>query len=105
MDMEKRDESKKCPEGRVWRDGKCVMPEVSFAAFIMSLSTSALFHLGEISDPSSGEKKRDLVLAKHAIDTLIMLEEKTRGNLAADEQSMLSNILYDLKMRYVKGKE
>lgn len=105
MNMEKREESKKCPEGRVWRDGKCVMPEVTFAAFIMSLSTSALFHLGDISDPSSGEKKKDLVLAKHAIDTLGMLEEKTRGNLDADEKSMLSDILYDLKMRYIKEKE
>ena len=103
--MENKDERKNCPEGQVWRDGKCGMPEVTFSAFIMSLSTSALFHLGEISDPSSGEKKKDLVLAKHAIDTLDMLEHKTRGNLDADEKSMLDNILYDLKLRYVKGKE
>jgi hypothetical protein len=103
--MEKKDENKKCSEGRVWRDGKCGMPEVTFTAFIMSLSTSALFHLGEISDPSSGEKKKDLVLAKHAIDTLDMLEKKTRGNLDGDEKSMLDNILCDLKLRYVKGKE
>ena len=103
--MEKKDAGKKCPEGHVWRDGKCRMPEVTFSAFIMSLSTSALFHLGEISDPSSGEKRKDLGLAKHAIDTLDMLEKKTRGNLDADEKSMLADILYDLKLRYVKGKE
>ena len=103
--MEKNGERKNCPEGQVWRDGKCGMPEVTFSAFIMSLSASALFHLGEISDPSSGEKKKDLVLAKHAIDTLVMLEQKTRGNLDADEKSMLGDILYDLKLRYVKGKE
>ena len=105
VNMEEKDEHKKCPEGQELRDGKCGMPEVTFAAFIMSLSTSALFHLGEISDPATGEKKKDLVLAKHAIDTLAMLEEKTAGNLNEDDKAMLSNILYDLKMRYVKEKE
>lgn len=81
------------------------MPEVTFTAFIMSLNTSTLFHLGEISDPVSGEKNKDFVLAKHAIDTLVMLEQKTKGNLSEGEQEMLSNVLYDLKMRYVKAKE
>ena len=103
--MEREDEKRKCPEDQVLRDGKCGMPEVTFTAFIMSLSTSALFHLGEISEPSTGEKRKDLVLAKHAIDTLDMLEKKTRGNLDADEEAMLGNILCDLKLRYVKGRE
>ena len=48
-----------CPEGTVLRDGKCVLPEVTFAAFIMSLNTSALFHLGEIADPVTGEKIKE----------------------------------------------
>ena len=105
VNMDKKNEHKECPEGQELRDGKCGMPEVTFSAFIMSLSTSALFHLGEISDPATGEKKKDLVLAKHAIDTLAMLEEKTKSNLIEDEKVMLSNILFDLKMRYVKEKE
>jgi hypothetical protein len=103
--MEKNDKKGTCPEGQVWKDGKCRMPEVTFAAFILSLNTSALFHLGEISDPASGEKSKDLVLAKHAIDTLVMLEEKTKGNLSSDETEMLRNVLFDLKMRYVKARE
>jgi hypothetical protein len=99
--MEKNEECKPCPEGQVRRDGKCVMPEVTFAALVMSLNTSALFHLGEISDPSTGNKQQELVLAKHTIDTLKLLEDKTRGNLTDEEQDIVKNVLYDLKMRYV----
>jgi hypothetical protein len=100
--MEKKEECKPCPEGQVRRDGQCVMPEVTFTAFVMSMNTSALFHLGEISDPSSGKKHKDLVLAQHTIDTLALLEEKTKGNLTDEEQDLLKHVLYDLKMRYVR---
>lgn len=82
--------------------GKCVMPEVTFAAFIMSLNTSALYHLGEIADPETGKKIVDFSLARHAIDTLVLLQEKTKGNLDAEEAEMLKNILYDIKMRFVQ---
>lgn len=99
--MDKNDECKPCPEGQLRKEGKCVMPEVTFAAFVMSLNTSALFYLGEISDPATGQKNQDLVLAKHTIDTLKLLEGKTRGNLTDEEQDLLKNALYDLKMRYV----
>ena len=99
--MEKNGECKPCPEGQVEKDGRCVMPEVTFTAFVMSLNTSALFHLGVMGDPDTGEKKQDLVLAKHTIDTLKLLEEKTRGNLNGEEQDILKHVLYDLKMRYV----
>jgi hypothetical protein len=54
-----------------------------------------------MGDPVTGEKKQDLVLAKHTIDTLKLLEEKTRGNLNGEEQDILKHVLYDLKMRYV----
>jgi len=101
--MEEKEECKPCPDGQVRRDGKCVMPEVTFTAFVMSMNTSALFHLGEISDPASGEKLTDLVLAQHTIDTLAILEQKTKGNLTDDEQDLLKHVLYDLKMRYVRA--
>ncbi|OGQ96616.1 MAG: hypothetical protein A2521_08155 [Deltaproteobacteria bacterium RIFOXYD12_FULL_57_12] len=104
--MEKKEEAcGACPEGQVRRDGRCVMPEVTFAALIMSLNTAALFHLGEIADPTSGAKNKDLMLAKHTIDTLSMLEEKTRGNLGEEERELLRNVLYELKIRFVKGKD
>lgn len=98
-------ECNECPEGRVLRDGKCVMPEVTFAAFVVSLSSSALYHLGEIKDPVTGKTAKDLPIAKQTIDTLKMLQEKTHGNLDADEAEMIENILYDLRLRYVKAKE
>ena len=101
--MEEKEDCKSCPDGQVRRDGKCVMPEVTFTAFVMSMNTSALFHLGEISDPASGEKQTDLVLAQHTIDTLAILEQKTKGNLTEDEQDLLKHVLYDLKMRYVRA--
>ena len=92
-----------CGDGEVPdQEGKCVMPEVTFMAFIMSLNTSALFHLGEIADPQTGEKMIDFSLARHAIDTLVLLREKTKGNLDSDESEMLKNVLYDVKMRFVQ---
>ena len=78
------------------------LPEVNFSTFVFSLSSSAFLHFGEIPDPSSGKKKKNLPMAKHTIDILAMLEEKTRGNLVSDEEQLLKNILYDLRMRYVK---
>lgn len=101
--MDEKKGCKPCPEGQVRKDGKCVMPEVTFAALIMSLNTSALFYLGEVKDPATGKTGNDRVLVKHTIDTLVMLEKKTRGNLDEDETALLKNVLYDLKMRYVKG--
>lgn len=83
------------------QDGQCAMPEVTFTHFIMSLNTSALFHLGELADPSTGQTKQDLILAMHTIDTLDLLQHKTKGNLTDDEELMLGKFLHDLKMRYV----
>ena len=78
------------------------LPEVNFSTFVFSLSSSALLHFGEIPEPSTGKKQKNLAMAKHSIDILGMLEEKTKGNLTNDEGQLLKNILYDLRMRYVK---
>lgn len=78
------------------------LPEVTLSTFVFSLSTSALVHLGEISEPDSSEVHTDLPMAKQIIDTLGMLEEKTRGNLDHDEERFLKSVLYDLRMRYVQ---
>lgn len=92
----------KCAGGEI-TNGRCVLPKVTFSAFIMSLNTAALYHLGEISDTVSGNQKKDLVLAKHSIDTLNVLKEKTRGNLTAEEQGLLDQMLYELQLRFVKA--
>ncbi|MBM9536369.1 DUF1844 domain-containing protein [Desulfobulbus alkaliphilus] len=92
-----------CPDGRIKdSSGRCVMPAVTFASFILSLNTSALYHMGELPHPETGQKLVDLELAKHTIDTLILLADKTRNNLDADDKELLTRILYELKMRYVK---
>lgn len=107
MTSQERVEEKEClecGEGKVPnKDGKCVMPEVTFSAFIMSLNTSVLYHLGEIGDPVSGKTIVDPDLAKHAIDTLAMIQQKTQGNLEKEEEELLKNILYDVKIRFVRN--
>jgi hypothetical protein len=80
------------------------LPKINFATFIFSLNSSVLLQLGLIDDPATGKKTKNLPLAKQTIDILGMLEDKTRGNLTKDEETMLKNILYDLRMIYVKEK-
>jgi hypothetical protein len=93
------------PKKRTTETATPPLPEVSFTGLIFSLSSSALFHMGEIADPATGEKKKDLGLAKHAVDTIAMLREKTAGNLAPEEQKFVENVLTDLRWRYVKAKD
>ena len=81
------------------------LPEVNFNSLIFSLSSSALLHLGEIADPQTGEKRKDIALAKHTIDTIAMLKEKTQGNLNGEEEKFLESILTDLRWRYVRAAE
>ncbi len=78
------------------------LPEINFATFIFSLNSSALVHLGVIEDPGTGQKIKNLPVAKQTIDVLGMLEEKTQGNLEDDESQLLKNILHDLRLMYVK---
>ena len=80
------------------------LPKINFATFVFSLNSSVLLQLGLIDDPATGKKTKNLPLAKQTIDILSMMEEKTRGNLTKDEETMLKNILYDLRMLYVKEK-
>ncbi len=79
------------------------LPEVSFNSLIFSLSSTVFFHLGEIADPQSGKKAKDLPLAKHTIDIIAMLKEKTEGNLTEEEKKFIENILTDLRWRYVNS--
>jgi len=81
------------------------LPEINFSSFLLSLSSSTLLHLGEIADPQSGEKKKDLVLAKQSIDIINLLKDKTKGNLTQEEEKLLEHLLYDLRMRFVKANE
>ncbi|MBN2418672.1 MAG: DUF1844 domain-containing protein [Deltaproteobacteria bacterium] len=79
------------------------LPEVNFSSLIFSLSSSALLHMGEIADPQTGQKKVDIPMAKHSIDIISMLKDKTKGNLDNEEQQFIDNILTELRLRYVKA--
>lgn len=78
-------------------------PPVDFHTFVLSLGSSALLHLGEIENPNDGASQKDLPLAKHTIDILVMLEEKTKGNLSTAEDRLMDSLLYDLRLRYVEA--
>lgn len=76
--------------------------EFSFSTFIMSLSTSALTHLGELPDPLTKERKINLSLAKQTIRLIELLKEKTTGNLTKEEEKLIDSTLYELKLKYVE---
>jgi Domain of unknown function (DUF1844) len=78
------------------------LPHVDFATFILSLSHSALLHLGEAPHPETGKVEKHLSLARQTIDLIGMLEEKTRGNLTGDEERLIEQILFDLRIRFVE---
>jgi hypothetical protein len=81
------------------------LPAVDFHTFVLSLGSSALLHLGEIEHPDVGATQKDLPMAKHTIDILVMLEQKTKGNLTAAEEKLIQSLLYDLRLRYVEAQK
>jgi hypothetical protein len=82
--------------------GENELPKIDFATFVLSLSHSALMHLGEAPHPETNAVAMDLALAKQNIDLLGLLEEKTKGNLTGDEERLLAQVLFDLRMRFVE---
>ena len=81
------------------------LPRVDFSTFVLSLGTSALYHLGALPHPETGQKldPPELLLARQTIDTLEMLREKTRGNLDDEERELVESLLYELRMRFVEA--
>jgi hypothetical protein len=76
---------------------------ISFAAFVLSLAHTAAVHFGDIPDPVSGQQSpANLDAAHQMIEILSLLEQKTRGNLTAEERQLLDQILYELRMRFVE---
>ena len=76
-------------------------PPLSFSSFVFSLGTSSLMLMGESLDPQQPAPPMNLPQAKEIIDILTMLEEKTKGNLSSDETSVIGDMLYTLRMKYV----
>ena len=81
-------------------------PGLSFAGFILSLATTAAVHFGDIADPNTGERQPpDLAAAHQMIDLIALLQEKTKGNLTADEAKLVDDLLYELRMRFVQAQQ
>ncbi len=78
------------------------LPRIDFATFVLSLSHSALVHLGDAPNPINGAPDQNLPMARQTIDLLGLLEEKTSGNLTGEEETVLQQVLYDLRLRYVE---
>jgi len=79
------------------------LPAVDFTTFVLSLSHSALLHLGDAPHPTAdGPSEVDLPMARQTIDLLALIQEKTHGNLTGAEEQMLTQALYDLRLRFVE---
>ncbi len=80
------------------------VPVVNFPAFVLSLGHTAAVHFGDVADPMSGQRyEANLPAAKQMIDILVMIEEKTRGNLSAEERQLLDQLIHELKVRFVQA--
>ncbi len=85
------------------RSDEDLLYEFGFSTFILSLSTSALVHLGELPDPTTNKKEVNLQLAKQTISIIEMLKEKTKGNLTEEEEKLINNVLYDVRLKYIQS--
>jgi len=77
------------------------VPEANFVLFISGLATQALLQLGEAKHPVTNADETNLTHAKYTIDSLKILEEKTKGNLSDEEAKYFTNLIYDLRGRYL----
>jgi hypothetical protein len=83
-------------------EGETQQPfKLDFSTFIMSLTSSAFYHLGDIADPETGKTETNLPAVQQTIDMLIMLREKTQGNLTEEETKLLEQLVYELQMKFV----
>jgi hypothetical protein len=82
------------------------MPEsLSFTAFVISLASTAAIHFGDLPDPSGAKSEPNLEAAAQMIEILSLLDQKTRGNLTAEERQVLEQVLFELRLRYVEASD
>ena len=83
-------------------DGQRQIPPASFEMLISTMVTQTMFALGAIPDPQTGQRYMDLDVAKHHVDMLGILMEKTKGTLTEDESKLIDQALYECRMHYVQ---
>jgi hypothetical protein len=96
--------AKKAAEASEEAARKNALPRVEFSSFILSIYSSGLVQLGKVADPSTGETRKDLTMAKYTIDMMAMLSEKTKGNLNKDEENLMRALLSEIRMAYVEAR-
>jgi len=79
------------------------MSDLSFTAFVLSLASAAAVHFGDVPDEAGRKGEPNLEGASQMIDILTLLEQKTRGNLTAEERQVLEQVLYELRMRFIEA--
>ncbi len=94
---EKVEQEKQAPK----EEGKFVPPDADFKFFVTTLALQASIALGHMANPETQKTQKDPAQAKFIIDTLGMLQEKTKGNLTSEEASLIENLLYELRMAYL----
>jgi hypothetical protein len=79
---------------------------LTFAGFIISLATTAAIHFGDIEDPVTGKRgEPNLTAAQQMIDLIALLQDKTKGNLSAEEAQLVDDLLYELRLRFVQAQQ
>jgi hypothetical protein len=87
---------KEMPDGR-----ESTPPPIDFPSYILSYYTQGLVLLGEVPNPYTNKKEEDVEAARHTIDILSMIEQKTKGNLSSEEQQLLETVVYELRMKFM----
>jgi hypothetical protein len=76
-------------------------PPIDFLSYIVSYYTQGMVLLGEVPNPYTNKKEEDIDAARHMIDILSMIEQKTKGNLSQEEKQLLESVVYELRMKYM----
>lgn len=79
--------------------------KIDFGTFLIGFFQTGMMNLGRIEHPETGQTIKDMEAAKHNVEILALLKEKTEGNLNAEEQNLIERLLYDLRMAYVQERD
>jgi hypothetical protein len=102
-ESQKKPASEEIPKGGAASSGEEAPPRptIDFPSYVLSYYTQGLVLLGEVPNPYTNKKEEDVEAARHTIDILSMIEQKTKGNLGKDEQQLLESVLYELRLKFM----
>lgn len=100
-EQEKETAKQRQQEARAAEQQEGQQPSIDFSTFVMSLASSAFYHLGDMPDPTTGQTEQNLPAVQQTIEILIMLHQKTKSNLTTEEDKLLGQLIYELQMKFV----